>query len=534
MATVVLAEDKVLGREVALKRVATEGDVRSLSRLRREALVGASLSHRNLVAVYDVITTDSGDAVIVMEFVPGETLGERIGREGRLAPAEALSILAGVAAGLDAIHSRGIVHRDVKPANILLGPEGAVKLADLGIAAAADRTQITTAGTVLGSFRYMAPEQMEGASATPAVDVYGLAAVAFEALSGKSARDEPNPIALAHAIATRPPPDLQDAWPEAPAAAAELLSRGMSRDPAARPRSAGELIARLRAALDPQVTVGVVPSPQRTVDGPVPSEAVPSLAPLLSAPAERPRRVSVPRRSPPRRAVQPTPASATQERPHTVAGGTGSPGATRGRVLPVLFLLLIVAGVAIVLALHGGGSHAPGSVAATAHHRSHPTRNATGHGTSSPETGSSTGSGAASGSAASGSAASGSAAGDSAPPASSRPATSAPGGSSSPVSAVESFYHLAASHNYAAAWTLADPTFRAQLEGYDSFQAGQSGDESITFHQTRVISQGSTDATVAVSTTSVRTDGTKQCSGTVDLVHGGSGWLLHQIHINCA
>ena len=254
MATVVLAQDTLLGREVALKRMHTAADPSGTARLRREALVGASISHANLVGIYDVVTTDEGDVVIVMEYVEGENLRDALRREGQLPVTETLRILEGVAAGLDAIHQQGIVHRDVKPANILLGANGSVKLADLGIAAVSDRTRITSAGTVLGSFSYMAPEQLEDAPATRAIDVYALSAVAYEALSGVQAHRESNPLAVAHAIATQPPPDLRQVWSAAPPAAAELLLAGMARDPAQRPRSAGELVARLRAALEPQET----------------------------------------------------------------------------------------------------------------------------------------------------------------------------------------------------------------------------------------------------------------------------------------
>ena len=124
MATVDLAEDTLLGRRVALKRMSGEVDVPGLTRLRREALVGASFSHTNLVSVYDVVNTDDGHLVIVMEFIEGETLRDVLTRRGRLPVDEALPILAGVAAGLDAINERGIVHRDVKPSNILLGAGG--------------------------------------------------------------------------------------------------------------------------------------------------------------------------------------------------------------------------------------------------------------------------------------------------------------------------------------------------------------------------------------------------------------------------
>ncbi|MDQ6746292.1 MAG: serine/threonine protein kinase, partial [Actinomycetota bacterium] len=261
MGTVVLAQDTLLGRQVALKRMHASADVRSLARLRREALLGASVSHPNLVSIYDVLTEEDGELVIVMEYVPGETLAAALDRQRRLAVPEALALLEGVAAGLDAIHRRSIVHRDVKPPNILLSPGGAVKLTDLGIALIPDRTRITSAGAVIGSFRYMAPEQLADAPSSPAIDIYALAAVAFEVLSGRQAQKAPNPMALAHAVSTQPPPDLSAAWPAAPPEAAEVLKRGMSRAPGARPASAGELVRRLRAALVPEDTDEAPPPP---------------------------------------------------------------------------------------------------------------------------------------------------------------------------------------------------------------------------------------------------------------------------------
>src|SRR5947209_10210293 len=208
MSSVVLAEDTLLGRRVALKRMHTPDDVRRRSRLRREALIGASLTHANLVSIFDIVSDDDdGDDVIVMEYVEGETLAERLRRGAKPDLKETMAILSGVSSALDAIHAQGIVHRDVKPGNILLGVDATVKLADLGIAAVADRTRITTDNAVLGTFSYMAPEQLRGTIATPAVDVYALAAVAYEMLSGQRARNESNPVALAHAISSHPPSD---------------------------------------------------------------------------------------------------------------------------------------------------------------------------------------------------------------------------------------------------------------------------------------------------------------------------------------
>jgi serine/threonine protein kinase len=326
----------------------------------------------------------------------------------------------------------------VKPSNILLGSDGAVKVADLGIASVPEQTRITTTGSMIGSLSYMAPEQLQDGPSTPAIDVYALSAVAYEVLSGRKARREANPVALAHAISTLPPPDLREAWPEAPAAVAQLLTRGMSRDPAARPASAGELIARLREALEPEVT----------------------------APVARP------------------------------AGPADRGGRPATRLIAGGMLALVACAIVLAVALNAGNSgprkHAPAHASRT---------KSASHTTS----------------------------------ASSAPVSPAPS-SGGPVSTVETFYQLAASHQYAKAWPLADPTLQSQLGGYESFQSGQAGDRSITFDSARTASQSGTSATVSVTTTSVRDNGTQHCTGTVDLSRGGSppGWLMHMLHITCA
>src|SRR5947209_2100335 len=336
MATVHLAEDELLGRRVALKRMSTE-DVRGLSRLRREALLGASISHPNLVGIYDVVDDDAGGLVIVMEYIEGETLGQRITREGKLAPAETLRILDGVAAGLDAIHHQGIVHRDVKPPNILLGSGDTVKLADLGIASVPERTRITSAGMMLGSFRYMAPEQLDEGPVTPAIDIYALSSVAFEALSGQKARQEPNPMALAHAISTSPPPDLRDRWPDAPRGAADVLKRGLALEPSQRPASAGELVRRLRAAFEPAETA---PVPPPRAPRPAPRRAV------AAGPVTRPTR-------PATRAVPAPPPAPTGER------------RSRAGIWAAL-LALVAAAVILAILLSGGSGSRPRRTAGTA------------------------------------------------------------------------------------------------------------------------------------------------------------------------
>src|SRR4051812_26677449 len=247
MATVLLAEDERLGRQVAVKRLHAESPEDTAQRFRREARLGASLNHPNVVSVFDIVSDDEG-VLIVMEYVEGETLRDAIER-GPLSPARAVEVLRGVAGALDHAHGEGIVHRDVKPANVLLGVDGRVKLADLGIATAVEGTRITMSGTVLGTASYMAPEQLEGSGKPgPAADVYSLAVVAWEVLSGRRAYKGGSPLSIAHRKLTEPPPVLDDVWPAAPRAVSEVLARAMGADVRARPLTAGSLVDEIEDA----------------------------------------------------------------------------------------------------------------------------------------------------------------------------------------------------------------------------------------------------------------------------------------------
>ncbi|MEA2375698.1 MAG: eukaryotic-like serine/threonine-protein kinase [Thermoleophilaceae bacterium] len=249
MATVYLAEDERLGRRVAVKRL--HGDIADddlARRFQREARLGASLNHPNVVAIYDIVPDDEG-VLIVMEYVEGHTLRDEIA-SGPLDAGRALTMLRGVAEALDHAHENGVVHRDVKPANVLVRPDGTAKLADLGIATAAEQSQITRSGSVLGTAAYMAPERLEGGAGDRTADVYALAAVAYEALSGRKAVEGSTPLEVARRVVTQPPAELIDAVPAAPPGAAAALRRGLAKDPAERPRTAGELVDRLARAFD--------------------------------------------------------------------------------------------------------------------------------------------------------------------------------------------------------------------------------------------------------------------------------------------
>jgi eukaryotic-like serine/threonine-protein kinase len=268
MGDIYVATDEVLGREVALKvlgdRYAADTGIRQ--RFKREGLAAARLSGEpGAITIFDVGEWE-GRPFIVMEYLSGGSLEDRIRSERAQPPARALPWLEQAAAALDAAHRHGIVHRDVKPANLLLNDRGEVRVADFGIASAAGMDSMTMTGTVLGTAGYLAPEQAMGERATPTSDLYALAVVAYELLSGERPFDSDSPTAEAAAHVNAPVPSIAARCENLPPEVDPVFQRALAKDPARRYGSAREFVADLRDAVSrPAGTTAVLPParPQR-------------------------------------------------------------------------------------------------------------------------------------------------------------------------------------------------------------------------------------------------------------------------------
>lgn len=253
MAHVYAALDHRLGRRVAVKLVRADlvADGSSRKRLLREARSAASFHHPNSVAVYDT-GEEQQQPFIVMELVDGESLVDRLQRERRLDPTEAARIGVGVLAALEAAHAGGLVHRDIKPGNVLLPRSGGVKLADFGIAKAVADTAIglTNPGDVMGTPKYLSPEQVAGHPAVPASDQYSLGIVLYECLVGKAPFTAENPMAVALAHQRQPVPSVRRAARDVPTELAHVVEQALAKDPADRFADAAAMRRALEAAVN--------------------------------------------------------------------------------------------------------------------------------------------------------------------------------------------------------------------------------------------------------------------------------------------
>lgn len=274
MASVYLSTDTRLDRRVAVKILRSElsDDPMVVARFEREARAAAQLSHPDVVAVYDQ-GSDNGCAFLVMEFVPGSNLREILRDRGRLTTGEAVAVMDHVLAALSAAHSAGLVHRDVKPENVLVAPDGRVKVADFGLARAAAGSTVTTAGSVLfGTAHYFAPEQFNDETADARSDVYSAGVLFFELLTGTTPFKADNNIALLNRYTTEDIPAPSTRASGIPPQVDALVTWATSRDPEQRPADAGELHASL---VDVRDRLGL--------HGRVPALPVTLTAPLLAA-----------------------------------------------------------------------------------------------------------------------------------------------------------------------------------------------------------------------------------------------------------
>jgi serine/threonine-protein kinase len=246
MADVWTASDTVLQRRVALKIMRPDPDHEELFalRFRDEALHSAALIHTNIATLFDY-GEDDGLAFLVMELVDGQPLSQLIREGGRLPAEQVRSVLGQCALALGVAHEAKVVHRDVKPANILVRADGLVKLTDFGIARAADASGHTRAGDLLGTPSYLSPEQALGRPATGASDLYALGVVGYEMLSGTKPFDKPTPIATAMSHIHEAPPPLPDDVPEVLAGVIEDL---LAKNPLDRPHNARAVAYRLGLA----------------------------------------------------------------------------------------------------------------------------------------------------------------------------------------------------------------------------------------------------------------------------------------------
>ncbi|HEY6678020.1 MAG TPA: protein kinase [Actinomycetota bacterium] len=262
MGTVWEAEDETLGRPVAVKVLSESlaAGEHAVRRFEREAQAAARLSGPYIAAVYDFGRSD-GRPYIVMELVPGETLADRLAREGPLPPLEASRIATRVAEALEEAHRAGIVHRDVKPGNVMLTPAGDVKVMDFGIAAAAWAERVTTSGLVLGTPSYLAPEQAKSEKTTPASDVYALGAMLYEMVAGRPPFVAESPVALALAHIREDPRPLDQVADGVPPNVASASMAALAKDPAERPPSAAAFASMLR---EPTLPLQAIAAPEET------------------------------------------------------------------------------------------------------------------------------------------------------------------------------------------------------------------------------------------------------------------------------
>jgi serine/threonine protein kinase len=277
MGAVYQATQLSLNRVVALKLLAPNlgDDPGFRARFEREGQVQAALDHDHIVPVYEAGQSEYG-LFLAMRLIPGPTLKQLI-IDGSLDPRRSVRLLAQVAHALDAAHRAGLIHRDIKPQNILIGERDHAYLADFGLIKAPDEARLTGTGQFIGTIDYVAPEQIQGEPATPASDIYALTGVLYECLTGEVPFPKPSEAATLHAHVMQPPPKVSERRPDLPPALDGVIAHGMAKDPWSRPSLAAELVQSASRALSSSA-VGIAAAPS-------------GASPQDGAPAGRDRRV---------------------------------------------------------------------------------------------------------------------------------------------------------------------------------------------------------------------------------------------------
>ncbi|HBA37595.1 MAG TPA: Stk1 family PASTA domain-containing Ser/Thr kinase, partial [Firmicutes bacterium] len=251
MANVYLAYDTILDRNVAVKvlRGDLATDDKFVRRFQREALSASSLSHPNIVEVYDV-GEDNGSYYIVMEYIEGKHLKELIKKRGKLTLSEVIDIMSQVCDGLATAHDSYIIHRDIKPQNIMILDSGLVKITDFGIAMALNSTQLTQTNSVMGSVHYLPPEQASGKGSTMQSDIYSMGILMYELLTGTLPFRGENAVEIALKQLKEPIPNLKTKIPDVPNSIVNIVKRATAKNPKNRYTDAREMLDDIKTAMD--------------------------------------------------------------------------------------------------------------------------------------------------------------------------------------------------------------------------------------------------------------------------------------------
>lgn len=553
MARVYLAHDHMLNRDVAVKILnpALAADPLFVERFRREAQAAAALNHPNIVTIYDTGTTDD-TYFIVMEYVPGPNLKEIIRAHGPLPEGEALAIGAQVAAALGAAHAHRLIHRDIKPHNILRGPEGSAKVTDFGIARAAGASQLTATQTVMGTAHYLSPEQALHQPLDGRSDLYSLGVVLYEALTGRVPFEGDSLVAVAMRQVHDSPPPMRQINTDISPRAEAVVMRALAKDPAARYQSAAEMGAAL-------LTASGAPHPPAHE----PTQTRPAVIETAALPPALPP--VIPQAMPSDDRRRSIPPAVTDER-----------RSRRWLVLPVIAALCALIALAGLFALRNDGrgtaaTAAPTSVAgvpttipasavpvSTVAPSPAPVATATQSPPVAPTAApaivaalptavptvpapSPTPLAPPTATPAPVPTATVIPPTATAPPATAPPQPTEPpapptanapigvaGGASSPAQAVQLFYQYVGQHQFDAAARLWTAQMRAQYPPSDNINSHFDQDQRVEVAVGNVTMTGDGQATVAVDITEFRSGTTLRSVGTWQVVRGPSGWLLAQ------